>query len=77
MLGIVGGGNDLVTIQAFTSFGNAERIAAMESAREAQATPINITVNTVTADANLPNLIVESLQRYNLISGPLDVQIAS
>ena len=42
-----------------------------------QPAPINITVNTVTADANLPNLIVESLQRYNLISGPLDVQIAS
>ena len=38
---------------------------------------INITVNTVTADANLPNLIVESLQRYNLISGPVDVQIAA
>ena len=75
--GGVGGGNDLVTIQAFTSFGNAERIAAMESARDAQPAPINITVNTVTADANLPNLIVESLQRYNLISGPLDVQIAS
>ena len=74
--GGVGGGNDLVTIQAFTSFGNAERIAAMESARDAQPAPINITVNTVTADANLPNLIVESLQRYNLISGPLDVQIA-
>ena len=47
------------------------------SARESAAAPINITVNTVTADANLPNLIVESLQRYNLISGPVDVQIAS
>ena len=46
------------------------------SARESAAAPINITVNTVTADANLPNLIVESLQRYNLISGPVDVQIA-
>ena len=65
------------TFQGLTSFGNAERIAAMESSRETQSAPINITVNTVTADANLPNLIVESLQRYNLISGPLDVQIAS
>lgn len=74
--GGVGGGNDLVTIQGFTSFGVAERIAEMESARAAQAAPVNITVNTVTADANLPNLIVESLQRYNLISGPVDVQIA-
>jgi len=53
----------------------AERIAAMESAR-ANPAPVNITVNTVTADAELPNLIVEQLQRYNLISGPLDVQIA-
>ena len=59
--------------QGITTFGIAERIAA----RDAQPAPINITVNTVTADANLPNLIVESLQRYNLISGPLDVQIAS
>jgi len=62
---------------ALTTFGMAERIAAMESARASQAAPVNITVNTVTADANLPNLIVESLQRYNLISGPVDVQIAA
>jgi hypothetical protein len=33
-------------------------------------------VNTVTADSNLPTFIVEQLQRYNLISGPVDVQIA-
>lgn len=46
------------------------------SSRET-ASAVNITVNTVTADANLPNLIVESLQRYNLISGPVDVQIAA
>ena len=37
---------------------------------------VNITVNTVSADANLPNLIVDALQQYNLVSGPLDVQIA-
>jgi phage-related protein len=64
------------TTSALTTFGMAERIAAMESSRANQAAPVNITVNTVTADANLPNLIVESLQRYNLISGPVDVQIA-
>jgi hypothetical protein len=80
--GGIGGGGDLVTIQnagvgALTTFGVAERIAAMESSRGSQSTPVNITVNTVTADANLPNLIVESLQRYNLISGPVDVQIAA
>jgi phage-related protein len=37
---------------------------------------VNITLNTVSADANLPNLIVDALQQYNLVSGPLDVQIA-
>ena len=78
--GGIGGGRDLVTIQnaevgALTTFGVAERIAAMESGRT-QAAPVNITVNTVTADSNLPTLIVEQLQRYNLISGPVDVQIA-
>lgn len=37
---------------------------------------VNITVNTVSADANLPNLIVDALQQYNLISGPINVAIA-
>jgi uncharacterized membrane protein YgcG len=40
------------------------------------ASVVNITVNTVTADANLPTLIVESLQQYNLVNGPADFQIA-
>jgi hypothetical protein len=66
---------DNPAVNALTTFGVAERIAAMESAK-ATASPINITVNTVTADANLPTFIVEQLQRYNLISGPVDVQIA-
>ena len=78
--GGIGGGRDLVTIQnaevgALTTFGVAERIAAMASGRT-QAAPVNITVNTVTADSNLPTVIVEQLQRYNLISGPIDVQIS-
>jgi hypothetical protein len=38
---------------------------------------VSITVNTVSADANLPNLIVDALQRYNLTSGPIDVTIAA
>ena len=42
----------------------------------AGGTVVNITVNTVTADANLPNLIVEALQQYNLVSGPADFEIA-
>jgi hypothetical protein len=50
-------------------FSNAEAEAQFSS-------PINITVNTVSADANLPNLIVDALQQYNLIAGPIDVQIA-
>jgi hypothetical protein len=37
---------------------------------------VNVVVNTVSADANLPNLIVEALQTYNLTSGPIDVAIA-
>ena len=40
-------------------------------------TQVSITVNTVSADANLPNLIVDALQQYNLISGPIDVAIAN
>lgn len=43
----------------------------------ARASVVNITVNTVSADANLPNLIVDALQQYNLVSGPIDVAIAS
>jgi hypothetical protein len=38
---------------------------------------ISITINTVSADANLPNLIVDALQQYNLVNGPIDVTIAA
>ena len=48
-------------------------LASLESSIGAN---VSITVNTVSADANLPNLIVDALQQYNLVSGPLDVQIA-
>jgi phage-related protein len=41
-----------------------------------EAGSVNITINTVSADANLPNLIVDALQQYNLTSGPIDVAIA-
>jgi hypothetical protein len=37
---------------------------------------VNITVNTVTADENLPTVIVDALQRYNLIYGPAEIEIA-
>jgi len=57
--------------QGITTVGIAERIAA----RDASPSTVNITVNAVTADAGLPNLIVEQLQLYNLISGPVDVNV--
>ena len=57
--------------QGITTVGIAERIAA----RDAAPSTVNITVNAVTADAGLPNLIVEQLQLYNLISGPVDVNV--
>jgi len=47
------------------------------ASREAPPSNVNITINTVTADAGLPNLIVEQLQLYNLISGPLDISVAA
>jgi phage-related protein len=37
---------------------------------------VNITVNTVTMDANFPTVVVEALQQYNLVNGPADFQIA-
>ena len=61
----------LTDFQGITTTGIAERIAA----RDASASTVNITVNAVTADAGLPNLIVEQLQLYNLISGPVDVNV--
>jgi uncharacterized membrane protein YgcG len=36
---------------------------------------VNVTVNTVSADSNLPNLIVDALQRYNLVNGPIDISV--
>jgi hypothetical protein len=39
-------------------------------------TVVNINVTTTTTDGEFPNKVVEALQQYNLVSGPLDVQIA-
>lgn len=72
----INAGNSGAPVSSSFAYGNAERISDMLAARENAAPTVNITVNTVTADSELPNLIVESLQRYNLISGPLDIQIA-
>jgi hypothetical protein len=63
-----------------SAYGAKSRFYEIPSALDAAYAPkqaiYNVTVNTVTADANLPNLVVEALQTYNLVSGPLDVQIA-
>ncbi len=37
---------------------------------------VNITVNTVTMNEAFPTLVVEALQKYNLVNGPADFTIA-
>ena len=62
-----------------TNFGISDEMLFGATASDGQRTlpdVVNITVNTVTADANLPTLIVDALQQYNLYNGPLDLQIA-
>lgn len=77
-----GGGGGEMTIQPFdpSAYDAKNRFyeipAALDAAYAPKQAVYNVTVNTVTADANLPNLVVDALQRYNLVSGPLDVQIA-
>lgn len=63
--GMVGGGASILPVEDW-------RLMLPEEDRPV----VNITVNTVSADANLPNLIVDALQQYNLVSGPIDVAIA-
>lgn len=62
---------------------NLADYGTLESARLADlalmgAAPsvVNITVNTVTADENLPTLVVDAFQRYNLIYGPAEIEVA-
>jgi phage-related protein len=66
-----------LTLANLADYGNLEsaRLADLALLDTAQA-PINITVNTVTADENLPTVIVDALQRYNLIYGPAEIEIA-
>jgi hypothetical protein len=58
----------------FSDFSESARFADAGLLDTAQN--INITVNTVTADENLPTVIVDALQRYNLIYGPAEIEIA-
>lgn len=62
---------------------NLADYGSIESARLADlalmgATPsvVNVTINTVTADENLPTMVVDAFQRYNLIYGPAEIEIA-
>jgi hypothetical protein len=66
-----------LTLANLADYGN------LESARIADlalmgATPsvVNVTINTVTADENLPTMVVDAFQRYNLIYGPAEIEIA-
>ncbi len=76
-----GGSAILVPIERTfsTNFGISDEMLFGATASDGQRQlpdTVNITVNTVTADANLPTLIVEALQQYNLVNGPADFQIA-
>jgi len=69
------GGLNLPTLEAYGSLESA-RLADLALLDTAQASPVIINVNTVTADENLPTVIVDALQRYNLIYGPAEIDIA-
>jgi len=77
-----GGGGGEMTIQPFdpSAYDAKNRYYEIPAALDAAYAPkqaiYNVTVNTVTTDGEFPNKIVEALQTYNLVSGPLDVQIA-
>lgn len=79
MLGGLGGGIEQMSFD-FSKVDTGDLFSLDRMSRMASGEmlpPVNITVNTVSADANLPNLIVEALQTYNLTSGPIDVQITA
>lgn len=77
-----GGGGGEMTIQPFdpSAYDAKNRFyeipAALDAAYAPKQAVYNITVNTVTTDGEFPTKVVEALQTYNLVSGPLDVQIA-
>ena len=71
-VGIIGG-----TPSGFGGGGGFGAVMGTEAVLDGLTGGVNITINTVSADANLPNLIVDALQRYNLVNGPIDVAIAA
>ena len=67
-----------LTLANLADYGNLEsaRLADLALLNAQPAVVQNITVNTVTADENFPTLLVDNLQRYNLIYGPAEIEIA-
>jgi hypothetical protein len=67
-----------LTLPNLADYGTLEsaRLADLALMNAQPAVVQNITVNTVTADENFPTLLVDNLQRYNLIYGPAEIEIA-
>jgi phage-related protein len=67
-----------LTLANLADYGTLEsaRLADLALLNAQPAVVQNITVNTVTADENFPTLLVDNLQRYNLIYGPAEIEIA-
>lgn len=73
-LGGLGGGTPLsdFVIQPL----NPDELLRFLGGANAAPTVVNVNVTTTTTDGEFPNKVVEALKSYNLVSGPLDVQIA-
>ena len=55
---------------------NPDEVLRFLGGANAAPTVVNVNVTTTTTDGEFPNKVVEALKSYNLVSGPLDVQIA-
>lgn len=77
-----GGMSGISTATGGLSLPTLEAYGTLESARLADIAlldvqpSINITVNTVTTDADFPTKVVEALQTYNYIYGPAEIEVA-
>ena len=77
-----GGMSGFSTATGGLSLPTLEAYGTLESARLADVAlldvqpSINITVNTVTTDADFPTKVVEALQTYNYIYGPAEIEVA-
>ncbi len=78
----VGGMSGISTATGGLTLPTLEAYGTLESARLADVAlldvqpSINITVNTVTTDADFPTKVVEALQTYNYIYGPAEIEVA-